>query len=164
MISLKSLGLTVDISTENTASGILQKVKIRLLDQTLLPQAEHWLEIQTLDQMVEAIQSLRVRGAPLIGVAASMMVAKLACEKKTKNETYSSLMEETEILYRARPTAVNLMICLDRMKKYILDNATPLMIVEQAVQIFEEDVELCQKMAANGADFFSSGDNILTRG
>ena len=48
---------------------------IRILDQTLLPEEERYLELRTLEELAEAIRSLRVRGAPLIGIAAAMGVA-----------------------------------------------------------------------------------------
>jgi methylthioribose-1-phosphate isomerase len=51
---------------------------IRLLDQTLLPQEERYLELRDLSSVAEAIRSLRVRGAPLIGIAAAMGVALAA--------------------------------------------------------------------------------------
>ena len=51
---------------------------VHLLDQTLLPDETVFLEIDTIDAMVEAIQALRVRGAPLIGVAAVMGIAAAA--------------------------------------------------------------------------------------
>ena len=104
MIQLKSLALEADVS---------HVMQIRLLDQTLLPHQEKWLVIETAEQMIEAIQSLRVRGAPLIGIAASLMLGKLALEKTTTSE----LLKIADQLYEARPTAVNLMICIDRMKK-----------------------------------------------
>ena len=50
-----------------SASGTL-----RILDQTRLPGEERWLEIDRLPALVEAIRSLRVRGAPAIGIAAAM--------------------------------------------------------------------------------------------
>ena len=51
---------------------------IRILDQTLLPEEERYLELRTLEELAEAIRSLRVRGAPLIGIAAAMGVAMAA--------------------------------------------------------------------------------------
>lgn len=154
MIQLRSLALEADIET----NGMHTDVRIRLLDQTRLPQEEKWFEVGSLEQMVQAIQMLRVRGAPLIGVAASLMIARLATQKKSTDE----LLKDAQTLYEARPTAVNLMICVDRMKKVIADQMPALMVVEQAIQIFEEDVQLCNKIAENGAHFFQDGDQILT--
>ncbi len=150
MIKLNSMALEADIS-ENSC-------ELRLLDQTLLPHVEKWIVIKSNEQMIEALQSLRVRGAPLIGVTASLMIAKLAIEKLSLNE----LSIEAQKLYEARPTAVNLMICIDRFKKILQTDCSVQNIVDLAVQIFNEDVELCKKMAHNGADLFEDGDQILT--
>ena len=150
MINLRSLGLEVDI-TDN-------KFSIRILDQTLLPTQEKWIPIESNDQMIEAIKFLRVRGAPLIGVTAGLMIAKLAVEKVTLPE----LLSKARALYEARPTAVNLMVCVDRMVKQIKENPDLKLIIDLAVQIFNEDVVLCEKMAANGAELIADGAQILT--
>lgn len=150
MIQLKSLALEADISEKSFV--------IRLLDQTLLPHTEKWLLIETNEQMIEAIKALRVRGAPLIGVAAGLMIGKLAFEKTSQAE----LLKKAQDLYDARPTAVNLMICVDRMTKQIKENFNVQKIIDLSVQIFSEDVELCKKIAVNGAALIQDGDQILT--
>lgn len=149
MIQLKSLALEADVS---------HVMQIRLLDQTLLPHQEKWLVIETAEQMIEAIQSLRVRGAPLIGIAASLMLGKLALEKTTTSE----LLKIADQLYEARPTAVNLMICIDRMKKVMRENFSIDNTVQSAISIFNEDVELCERIALHGAELIQDGDQILT--
>ena len=148
MIKLRSLALEADISDS--------EFELRLLDQTLLPHQEVWLKIETNEQMIEAIKALRVRGAPLIGVAAGLMIGKHA------HGSQADLHKKSQDLYEARPTAVNLMICVDRMKKLISQDGKPQALVDLAVQIFNEDVELCEKMAANGAALINDGDQILT--
>ncbi|MBY0555270.1 S-methyl-5-thioribose-1-phosphate isomerase [bacterium] len=150
MIQLKSLALEADISSTQFV--------IRLLDQTLLPHTEKWLLIETNEQMIEAIKALRVRGAPLIGVAAGLMIGKLAFEKNSQTD----LLKKAQELYDARPTAVNLMICVDRMTKKIKENFNTQNIIDLGVQIFNEDVELCKKIAVNGAALIEDGDQILT--
>ncbi len=151
MINLKSMALEADITE--------QKFSLRLLDQTLLPHLEKWLDIETSDEMIEAIKSLRVRGAPLIGVSAALMIAKLAHDKTDLTQ----LMKQAHEIYEARPTAVNLMICVDRMIKEIKNSDNnQKMIIDLAVQIFNEDVTLCDRMATNGAELINDGDQILT--
>ncbi|MBC7420244.1 MAG: S-methyl-5-thioribose-1-phosphate isomerase [Bdellovibrio sp.] len=150
MIQLRSLALQADITNA--------KISLRLLDQTLLPHEEKWILVETNEQMIEAIKTLRVRGAPLIGVAACLMIAKLAIEKTSVPE----LLAKAQALYEARPTAVNLMICIDRMTKLIKSNFTIQNTVDLAVQIFNEDVKLCEQIAENGAAFIQDGDQILT--
>lgn len=154
MIQLKSLALEVDVEP--------RRLIIRLLDQTLLPHQEKWLIIETLPQMIEAIQSLRVRGAPLIGIAASFMLAQLACEKSSEKNAVELLLKAADELYEARPTAVNLMICVNRMKTVIHQKFSIENMLNEAVAIFNEDVELCQKIAQHGAALLSDGDHVLT--
>ncbi len=150
MIQLRSLALQADLSDK--------KIELRLLDQTLLPATEKWIVIETTQQMIEAIKSLRVRGAPLIGVAASLMISKLAAGGMEPAE----LLAHAKNLFDARPTAVNLMICVDRMTKSIRNNFSIQNTVNLAVEIFNEDVLLCEKISTNGAALIEDGDQILT--
>ncbi len=152
MIHLDSMALKLNYAPAN------KKIELLLLDQTLLPQTEKWLLIENLNQMIEAIQSLRVRGAPLIGVAASLYLAKESLKQTNKTE----LLKIADLLYEARPTAVNLMNCLDRMKKTIRTNFSAEQIIQTAIDLFNEDVKLCNQIAANGAELINDGDQILT--
>ncbi|MES2801673.1 MAG: S-methyl-5-thioribose-1-phosphate isomerase [Bdellovibrionota bacterium] len=132
--------------------------KFEILDQTLLPHEEKWIIIESTEQMIEAIKMLRVRGAPLIGVAAALQVAQAALQGFTKTE----LLKKAQALYEARPTAVNLMNCIDRMKTVIDAGADKNKILQTAVEIFEEDVKLCDRIANFGAELIQDGDQILT--
>lgn len=152
MINLNSMALKFNYSARE------KKIELLLLDQTLLPQTEKWLLIENLNQMIEAIQSLRVRGAPLIGVAASLYLAKESLTAVNKTD----LLKIADLLYEARPTAVNLMNCLDRMKKTIQTNFTAEQIIQTAIELFNEDVKLCDQIATNGAELIDDGDQILT--
>ncbi len=76
---------------------------IRVLDQTLLPGQEHYLRIDSVDELVEAIRRLAVRGAPALGVAGAMGVA-LAAERLDLPAARAAAGR----LRAARPTAVNL--------------------------------------------------------
>lgn len=130
--------------------------KFEILDQSLLPHEEVWEVIENCDQMIVAIKALKVRGAPLIGVAAALSLAQSALKGKKTTQ----LLEEAQMLYEARPTAVNLMNCVDRMKIVIKNN--PDNIIQTAIDIFNEDVKLCDQIAQNGADLIQDGDQILT--
>lgn len=151
MITLRSLALEADVTEK--------KFDLRILDQTLLPHQEKWLNVETTDQMIEAIKALRVRGAPLIGVAASLMIAKLAAFGTGIDE----ILKQARAIYEARPTAVNLMICVDRMVQEIKNtNNNHKLVIDLAILIFNEDVKLCENMASNGAALINDGDQILT--
>ena len=150
MISVTSLAIQFNENSTTT--------KLRILNQQLLPHQESWIDIQDVHQMIEAIQTLKVRGAPLIGVAASFALAQSAL-RGTGLET---LKAEAVALNEARPTAVNLMICIDRLQKVLHGDFSVRRVVDTAESIFREDVELCDRIANNGADFIEDGDNILT--
>lgn len=135
-----------------------KKINLFLLDQTLLPHKEVWLNMIGLDQMIEAIQSLRVRGAPLIGVAASLFLAKMA----TDEFNIPVLSKAADLLYEARPTAVNLMNCISRMKNSLNENKSLDHFVQTALDLYLEDVQLCDQIAENGAKLIQDGDQILT--
>jgi methylthioribose-1-phosphate isomerase len=129
-----------------------------ILDQRLLPQSETWMPVRSTEDMVEAIQTLKVRGAPLIGVAAALSLAQTAL-RGTRADV---LVQEASRLRAARPTAVNLMNALDRMVRFVRTNPDPEAIAGEALAIAWEDVDLCAKMAEIGASLISEGDGVLT--
>lgn len=133
--------------------------QLYILDQQLLPDEEKWLLVESVDHMVQIIKDLKVRGAPLIGIAASLSLALFTNENTTWNE-FKALEKK---LRESRPTAVNLMNALDRMLEIAERSSMDYQkIVEQAENLFAEDVELCLQMAKAGADLIEDGDNILT--
>ncbi|MCB0407553.1 MAG: S-methyl-5-thioribose-1-phosphate isomerase [Bdellovibrionales bacterium] len=131
---------------------------LELLDQTRLPVEEHWLKIQTVDDMYEAIHSLRVRGAPLIGVSAAVFLALYAESGITEND----FLKATERLRVARPTAVNLMYAIDEIKKIVHQSFEPQSITQVAEAILDADKTLCQKIGEVGAEYIQDGMGILT--
>ncbi len=122
-----------------------------VLDQTQLPDTEVWLDGSDPGTMVALIQRLAVRGAPLIGVAAAASLATFAGRGASASEYAAACAA----LRMARPTAVNLMWAMDRMKKA----NDP---VAEAQAIFEEDVRLCEGMARHGAELIQDGEGLLT--
>ena len=129
-----------------------------ILDQTQLPAKENWIKINSTEMMIEAIKKLQVRGAPLIGVAAALSLAQSAMS----GATTTSLLDKAQKLYDSRPTAVNLMVCIDRMRTILKTDATVESILSLAIQIFNEDIDLCLKISKNGAELIQDGDQILT--
>lgn len=133
--------------------------RLFVLDQQMLPDQEDWLEVKNPQHMVEIIKDLKVRGAPLIGVAASLSLA-LSVDTETSFEEFSA---NAELLRESRPTAVNLMNALDRMVTVAeAEEMNKEKIVEKAVEIYDEDVALCLSMAEVGQTLINDGDNILT--
>ncbi|HEX4975467.1 MAG TPA: S-methyl-5-thioribose-1-phosphate isomerase [Pseudomonadales bacterium] len=129
-----------------------------VLDQHLLPQREEWLICDSVAAMVGMIQGLQIRGAPIIGIGAAVLVAHLL----ERGASRASLLEAVSILREARPTAVNLMYCMDRMAEALQQQDWQTAAVTCAEHLFEQDAVLCLAMARHGAALVTSGDRILT--
>lgn len=133
---------------------------LSILDQQRLPQEEVWVRCEELDQMVSVIQLLKVRGAPAIAVAASLFVASLALRGVEKEE----LQEAIRRLRAARPTAVNLMHAMDQLRMVTEEDTGSWRehLIAAATQIFQEDVDLCNRIAHHGVPLLNGMKNILT--
>ncbi|HYQ02206.1 MAG TPA: S-methyl-5-thioribose-1-phosphate isomerase [Polyangiaceae bacterium] len=127
-----------------------------VLDQRLLPHEERWVACADPEHMVELIQGLAVRGAPLIGIAAALAVAHHARRGANADE----LRRVSSLLRGARPTAVNLMAAIDRL--LALPELSTEAVIREAEAIFDEDVAMCEAMAELGARLIEDGDSILT--
>lgn len=130
--------------------------RLELLDQHQLPDREVWLHCDSVEAMVAMIRKLQIRGAPLIGIGAALLLAHLAEQGRSREQ----LREAAATLRAARPTAVNLMHCIDRMLA-VLDQGTEA-LVACAENLFEEDVALCRRMAEFGADLLPASARVLT--
>jgi methylthioribose-1-phosphate isomerase len=142
---------------------------VTTLDQTKLPLQEVTLEIKTVDQMAEAIKTLRIRGAPLLGAAAGFGVALAAyhSEAKTKEKLLLDLEESGDIIKNQRPTAVNLFWGVDRVLKKARSSKgnieeLKLAVIQEAQEIADEDAEQNRAISKNGAVLIKDGDTILT--
>ena len=142
-----------------------------LLDQSQLPNRVEYRTVTQLPDMVEAIQSLRVRGAPAIGVFAAyalyVLARRLADRAPVEAAFRTRLREWAAGLAATRPTAVNLRWALERMLARADRTAGP---PEQIVQVLErecraihrEDGEMCRRIAEHGLTLVGEGDGILT--
>ena len=141
-----------------------------VLDQTRLPSEEVYISLGSVDTMVEAIQQLRVRGAPLIGVAAAMGLAAAAANRAESGElTEAWFQQAASKLSRARPTAVNLAWAINRMRSRIQDESSwddqkrlAMMLREEAQAIWDEDQAMCRAIGVNGAELLPHGATVLT--
>lgn len=143
----------------------LQTTSLRLVDNTLwildqqaLPQQKNWLPADTVDALVGHIHALRVRGAPLIGLSASLLLALLAEHGMTRD----ALGQALEVLRAARPTAVNLMNNLDRMKQALAQSDYATALGAEALRLVQEDRELCERIARAGSALVTPGSRLLT--
>jgi len=137
---------------------------VRILDQTLLPDTERYLDLDTVDAVAEAIRTLRVRGAPLIGIAAAMGVT-LALRRGTA--TLDGVCAAAKVLGATRPTAVNLHWALGRMERRAVeavDRGEDLRTAlrDEANAIWEEDRAMCARIGAAGAELLGGDALVLT--
>ena len=142
--------------------------KVRLIDQTKLPQEELYLELSDYRNVAEAIKMLRVRGAPAIGIAAAYGLALGAnsIKAKSKKEFLTKLRTISDELAGTRPTAVNLFWALKRMNHAAEKGATvdeiKFMLVTEAEKIDTEDEEMERALSLHGASLIKDGDTIMT--
>jgi methylthioribose-1-phosphate isomerase len=146
--------------------------RIRILDQTLLPLEESYRELETVDEVAEAIRQLRVRGAPLIGIAAAMGVAMDAGQRGSRAAGQAAadlerIRRVCEQLAATRPTAVNLRWAVDRMRKraeeaYREGAGLGEALFEEANAIWEEDREMCRRIGQLGADLIPADATVCT--
>ena len=145
--------------------------KLLILDQTLLPGEERYIEMQTKEDVWEAIYKLRVRGAPAIGVAAGYglyLAVRDFPEDRDPAEFQKALREASDYLVTARPTAVNLAWALERMVNRF-NEASPRTVSEGKALLFEEaeafrkeDEAACFAMGEYGLSLLKPGMGILT--
>ena len=123
--------------------------KVLILDQTLLPNEEKYIEMRTKEDFYDAIKKLRVRGAPAIGIAAAYAMAVIDEDK----------YELKKYLDSSRPTAVNLSWATSEMIKAYENGEN---LVEKAISIHKEDIEMCLKISEYGLSLLKDGDSLLT--
>jgi len=144
--------------------------KIKMVDQTLLPNTLQYIYCNTLMSVWEAIRVLRVRGAPAIGIAGAL--GTLVGVQKVNTEDIGEFMSEldrvTSYLATARPTAVNLFWALDRMKRVASehrDKGVPAIkqaLLKEALLMIKEDDRVCRAIGKHGAALLRSGDRVIT--
>jgi methylthioribose-1-phosphate isomerase len=143
--------------------------RIRILDQTRLPEEEVYLDLRSVEEVGEAIRSLRVRGAPLIGIAAAMGVAVAAgpLPRLPASVLLTRIREACRLLGATRPTAVNLHWALKRMERRAEAAAgagEPLgtALLAEANAIWDEDRAMCRRIGDLGAGLIPDGGTIAT--
>jgi methylthioribose-1-phosphate isomerase len=146
---------------------------VAILDQRALPHREVILECRTVEEVAEAIRSLAVRGAPIIGVAAAYgmaLAATLSTEPRTR-ALLGELEDAARVLREARPTAVNLAWAVDRMMTVATGQCCSVgstlqrvheEMVAEAIRIESEDRDACASIGAFGLELVPDGANVLT--
>jgi methylthioribose-1-phosphate isomerase len=177
--------MTVDI----LPTIVFKKGAIEMIDQTLLPAEYKILRITGVEQLCEAIQSLRIRGAPALGIAGAYGLLLAVEEKWPEHDDYyfdgrdSNLENFSPIatveavrryldriarqIVATRPTAVNLGWAIERMKKiYHSEWGSPVEMLRalhrETLAIYDQDLEMCKAIGSYGAELLNDGDNVLT--
>jgi len=143
---------------------------VRLIDQTLLPTEFRHIECRDIESIWEAIRSLRIRGAPAIGIAGAMgvVLGVRTTQARSFAEFQPELNRAADHLRSSRPTAVNLFWAIGRMLRTAesLRHLPPKQIVTELLRearaIEDEDRAMCRAIGRFGAELIGDGDGVLT--
>lgn len=157
------------LSTE-TVSFNDNRTALKIIDQTRLPNEIVILEITELRDIWHAINTLQVRGAPAIGVAAAIGLAVTAAQIQTASsaEFAKEFRAAKDYLATARPTAVNLFWALDQMNDTFLNNiekpipAIKKILADKAESIKNQDIATCRAIGENGFPLIKNCRAVLT--
>ena len=164
MTDLKAVTHVSNIRFDKSAEALY------ILDQTLLPNEERFLRLSTADEMFEAIQKLRVRGAPAIGICAGYCMYLLARDiQETDPQAFLAELErQGAALNASRPTAVNLSWAIGEMlnaaRTHLGVPRAQLLeaLYRRAAEIHEDDIAKCRAISQFGLELVKDGDGILT--
>ena len=144
--------------------------KVRFLDQSRLPSEECYTETGNEEVVAQAIKTLALRGAPLIGIAAAYGFA-LAFRRMpvSTSASFNASLERVSNLFRStRPTAVNLFWAIDRMRRVAVEAASQSheiiaeRMLAEALRIHEEDAEQCRRIGIAGSELLPNAATVLT--
>ncbi|MDA9072951.1 S-methyl-5-thioribose-1-phosphate isomerase [Pelagibacteraceae bacterium] len=124
---------------------------VKIIDQTMLPHQFIIKDLKTVQDAINAIKTMEVRGAPLIGATAAYGLVLSIIEKND----LSFLKKSSEDLVLSRPTAINLKWAVDRMMQKLSgvnNNDILKLALEEAKSIVEEDVDFCKNIGLNGLE------------
>ncbi len=144
--------------------------RVRILDQSVLPQEVRFLDCTDYACVAHAIRELKVRGAPAIGVTAALGIALGAKQylQESLDGFFLHMDQVCETLAATRPTAVNLFWAIDRMKRVLAGTSLNSIdewqqcLLEEALAILDEDVQVNRALGKHGAAIIQNGDHILT--
>lgn len=147
--------------------------KLRLIDQTVLPEKLVYVETDDRQEIFDYIKRLVVRGAPAIGCAAALGLAAVSQHSKASNTSdfLCEIRKTADYLSSSRPTAVNLSWALKRSVSVIEKSVSEgtecvdklkALLLSEALEIVREDIEMCQAIGQNGLKLIRNGDGILT--
>lgn len=144
--------------------------RLEMIDQRVLPAHFAYVSTDSAASVADAIRTMVVRGAPAIGVAAAYGVAMEAvrCSALPQDQFTAAMEQGIYLLAVSRPTAVNLFWALERMRRVWQASAhsgqaqQAVRLLEEAHEIYAEDIRINQQMGAYGAELLADGARVLT--
>ncbi len=142
--------------------------KIEIIDQTRLPQQEVYLQLFSYQEVAQAINGMKVRGAPMIGVTAAYGIAlgAQAIETDSQDKFLAELRHIAEVLASTRPTAVNLFRAIERMTAaaQVQKDITSMKaaLIAEAKKIHTGEKQATKQISRFGAEIIGDGFTILT--
>lgn len=143
---------------------------LRIIDQTKLPLEMVYVDLFTVEEVFDAIQQMKIRGAPAIGIisAYGLYLAFKDIEDISSTQFFEILNDNIDYLNSARPTAVNLSWALRNIKSELDSLVNPDFgtlknrLLQYAQKIHQDDFERCEGMAINGQEILIDRSRILT--
>jgi len=141
--------------------------ELRILDQSKLPHRQIFIDLSDYQDVVSAIRTMQIRGAPAIGVAAAYGIALGAQKLEAENRTrfFDEFGKILEAFATSRPTAANLFRAIDLMKKAARGNDVSEIkraLIDEAKRIHHEEIEATTRLSQLGAELIKDGFTILT--
>jgi methylthioribose-1-phosphate isomerase len=145
---------------------------VTFIDQRILPLDEVYVRCSDYKQVAEAIETMVVRGAPAIGVAAAFGIALglQGIRLYELDRVRRDFKEICDIMRRTRPTAVNLFWAIEKMERNfeslasMTNNVDEIVngMIDSAKKIYNDDIEICRAIGFQGRDVIKDGMNVLT--
>jgi len=142
--------------------------KVIILDQTELPTDLVYRTCEDVECLAEALSSLRIRGAPLIGIAAAYGMVLGVWGAGDEGKLWDELERASKRIRSTRPTAVNLFWALERMKRVAEEHrgegaeTIKEVLLKEAEEIHAEDRRRCRAIGENGAGLLPEEASVLT--
>ena len=140
----------------------------RMIDQTIIPYEYKKIDITNSNDMYYAIKTMIVRGAPAIGIAGAHGVVLAAIENINSDNFIKNIKKQAEYINSSRPTAVNLIWAIKKQLEILEENKEKTneeiveLLVENAIKLEDEDIEINKKIGEYGATIVPQGATIMT--
>lgn len=160
---MEKVNKTIEWTKETELSGYS-----KMIDQTIIPYEYKFVNIKSSNDMYDAIKTMIVRGAPAIGIAGAHGVVLAAMEEIKNDNFIAEVTKKAQYINSSRPTAVNLAWAIEKQLKVIEENKEKTneeiykLLVENAIKLEDEDIEINKKIGDFGAEIIPEGATILT--